>query len=50
MSRILNYFKEPKVFANVVLHHCGFLPDELYVKLQFRINMGYWPKLAPPVH
>ena len=37
MNRIVNYIKNPKVFAEVVLHRCGFIPDELYVRLQFRL-------------
>lgn len=45
MSRIVNYIKNPKILANVILHRCGFLPDEQYVKLQFRNNMERWPKL-----
>lgn len=48
MNRIVNYIKNPKVFANVVLNRCGFIPDEMYIKLQFLFNMGYWPKLAFP--
>ncbi len=49
MNRIVNYIKNPKVFAEVVLHRCGFIPDELYVRLQFRLHMGYWPRLDSPI-
>lgn len=48
MSRIVNYIKNPKLLANVILVHCGFIPDYIFLKLHFRLLMGYWPKLTSP--
>lgn len=36
-------------FFIILLDHCSFLfPDRLYLRLQFRLNMGYWPNLEQP--
>ena len=48
MNTIVNYLKNPKILANVILVRCGFIPDELYIKMQFRLFMGCWPNFAPP--
>lgn len=46
MNRFVNLIKIPKVLAEIIINCCGFLPDELYVKLQ-NLNMGCWPLFVP---
>ncbi len=48
MNKITNYIRTPKSLLKSLIARCGFIPDELYVKLQFRIFMGYWPNLRTP--
>lgn len=41
--KIVNYIRNPQVFANVVLNHLSPLikDDELFIKLKWRFNMDY---------
>ena len=49
MQSIGFYFKNPKVFENVVLgHYCGWMPDKLYLKIKFRMAMGKKLNLKDP--
>ena len=48
MSRIVNYIKNPVILGNVILKRCGFIPDELFVKMQYRLIMGKNINLSQP--
>ena len=42
MQKLTTYFKEPKKFFIAVLTHLGtWLPDVIYLKILYRLKMGY---------
>ena len=42
MQKLITYFKEPQKFCLAILTHFGtWLPDALYLKIMFRLKMGY---------
>jgi len=49
MQNIISYFKEPKKLGLAVLtHFLTWLPDALYLKIMFRLRMGYCLNLRSP--
>lgn len=49
MQTIITYFKKPKKFCLAILTHFGtWLPDALYLKIMFRLKMGYSLDLKTP--
>lgn len=49
MLKITTYFKEPRVLGIAILTHFGtWLPDALYLKIMFRLKMGYGLNLKNP--
>ena len=49
MLSISEYVKHPRILGIVILKICGkWLPDKLYVKLMFRLQMGYKLDLKNP--
>lgn len=49
MQKLITYFKEPKKFCLAILTHFGtWLPDALYLKIMFRLKMGYSLDLKAP--
>lgn len=49
MQKIITYFKKPKKFCLAILTHFGtWLPDALYLKIMFRLKMGYGLNLNTP--
>lgn len=49
MSSFSYYLKNPRVVCNVILaRFCGWMPDKLFLKVKFRLNMGKWPNLKNP--
>ena len=49
MLKITTYFKEPRVLGIALLTHFGtWLPDVLYLKIMFRLKMGYGLNLKNP--
>ncbi len=49
MLKITTYFKEPRVLGIALLTHFGtWLPDALYLKMMFRLKMGYGLNLKNP--
>lgn len=49
MQTIITYFKKPKKFCLAILTHFGtWLPDALYLKIMFRLKMGYRLDLNTP--
>lgn len=49
MQKLITYLKEPQKFCLVILTHFGtWLPDALYLKIMFRLKMGYSLDLKAP--
>ena len=49
MQNIITYIKKPKTLSLAVLSHFGtWLPDSLYLKIMFRLKMGYKLNLKNP--
>ena len=49
MQKLITYFKEPKKFCLAILTHFGtWLPDAMYLKIMFRLKMGYSLDLKAP--
>lgn len=49
MLPLKTYIKHPTVLLNSMLQTYGFfIPDKLYLKIMFRLRMGYWPNLKNP--
>ena len=49
MLKITTYFKEPRVLGIALLTHFGtWIPDALYLKMMFRLKMGYGLNLKNP--
>lgn len=49
MQKLITYFKEPKKFFIAVLTHFGtWLPDVMYLKILYRLKMGYDLDLKTP--
>lgn len=49
MQNIISYFKEPKKLGLAILTHFGtWLPDALYLRIMFRLRMGYCLDLRTP--
>lgn len=49
MQKLITYFKEPQKFCLAILTHFGtWLPDALYLKIMFRLKMGYSLDLKAP--
>lgn len=49
MQKLITYFKEPQKFCLAILTHFGtWLPDALYLKIMFRLKMGYCLDLKTP--
>lgn len=49
MLKITTYFTEPRVLGIALLTHFGtWLPDVLYLKIMFRLKMGYGLNLKNP--
>lgn len=49
MQNIITYIKRPKMFGLAILSHFGtWLPDSLYLKIMFRLEMGYKLNLEEP--
>lgn len=49
MQKLSTYFKEPSKFCLALLTHFGtWLPDALYLKIMFRLKMGYSLNLKAP--
>lgn len=49
MNRLVNYIKNPKVFANVVLNHISpIFPTKFYLQLKYWVNNGKWLDLDNP--
>lgn len=41
MQALSFYYKHPKVFGNVILYHfCRWMPDEMYLRIKYRMWMG----------
>ena len=52
MKRIKDAFKDPQKLIAFVLYHylAKFITnDKLYLKILFRVQMGYWPDLKHPI-
>ena len=49
MQSISTYVKHPDIFLSTIVVSLGaLLPDKLYLKLLYRLKMGYWPNLRNP--
>lgn len=49
MQKLITYLKEPQKFCLAILTHFGtWLPDALYLKIMFRLKMGYSLNLKAP--
>ena len=49
MQNIITYIKRPKTLGLAILSHFGtWLPDSLYLKIMFRLKMGYKLNLKNP--
>lgn len=49
MQNIVTYIKKPKTLGLAILSHFGtWLPDSLYLKIMFRLKMGYKLNLKKP--
>ena len=49
MQNLITYIKRPKMFGLAILSHFGtWLPDSLYLKIMFRLKMGYKLNLKNP--
>lgn len=48
MNPLFFYLKNPKIFGNVILSRCGWIPDKLFLKLKFCLNMGKCLDLKNP--
>ena len=49
MLKITTYFTEPRVLGIAILTHFGtWIPDALYLKMMFRLKMGYGLNLKNP--
>ena len=49
MQKLSTYLKDSSKFCLALLTHFGtWLPDELYLKIMFRLKMGYWLNLKVP--
>lgn len=49
MQSVSYYFKNPKVFGNVILVHCGeILSDKMFLRIKFWLNMGRKLNLKMP--
>lgn len=49
MQNIITYIKKPKTLGLAILSHFGtWLPDSLYLKIMFRLKMGYKLNLKNP--
>ncbi len=49
MQNIISYFKQPEKLGLALLTHFGtWLPDALYLKIMFRLRMGYALDLKTP--
>lgn len=49
MQNIITYIKKPKTLGLAILSHFGtWLPDSLYLKIMFRLKMGYKLNLKKP--
>lgn len=49
MQNIVTYIKKPKTLGLAILSHFGtWLPDSLYLKIMFRLKMGYKLNLKNP--
>ena len=49
MQSIISYIKEPKKIGLAILTHFGtWLPDAMYLKIMFRLKMGYRLNLKTP--
>lgn len=49
MQNIITYIKRPKTLGLAILSHFGtWLPDSLYLKIMFRLKMGYKLNLKKP--
>ncbi len=49
MQNIVTYIKKPKTLGLAILSHFGtWLPDSLYLKIMFRLKMGYTLNLKKP--
>lgn len=49
MQNIVTYIKKPKTLGLAILSHFGtWLPDSLYLKIMFRLEMGYTLNLKKP--
>lgn len=50
MNRLIYYLKNPQNFVIAVLERCGkWIPDELYIRLVYRLHTGYRLHLNPPI-
>lgn len=49
MQTLSYYLKHPKVVGNIVLYYfCRWMPDKMYLKIKFRLWMGYPLDLKHP--
>ena len=49
MQNIVNYLKEPnKLGLSILMHFGTWIPDALYLKIMFRLKMGYILNLKTP--
>lgn len=49
MKKLITYCKDPQKFCLAILTHFGtWLPDALYLKIMFRLKMGYCLDLKAP--
>lgn len=49
MQKLSTYFKEPDKFCLAILTHFGtWIPDALYLRIMFRLKMGYSLNLKKP--
>ena len=50
MKKLIRLLKEPNLAAKYILNKISLLikNDEFYLKLKFKVNMGYWPNLNNP--
>ena len=49
MQKLITYLKEPQKFCLAILTHFGtWLPDALFLKIMFRLKMGYSLDLKEP--
>ena len=49
MQPLINYIKKPNLFFDSLVCHCGtWLPDDIYVKLRYRFQVGKRMDLKDP--